>query len=152
MSIEEYKQYLSIIYGNNVEIIYDKYLYAYTDIDGCAHSKNGILLDLEGRRVFNKQLFGLFPIERGSRNIAYAAFFNDYIDRLYKYNSDDKDNFHSFIYESKSLAFDSNLRTQKLFVEGRRYSKGHPEIILGFKRTRFIGEFIDNKLVKFLAL
>lgn len=143
----DYKEYLSIIYGDDIEVIFNTYIFIYNKdrIKPNTVARVGKLLHKNGMKLITEEIDDVARIESSSNIIGYAIFLKNQLSELFKIKpgTNIKDNIVI-------------IRDNDTFGRGKIisqfYSKKHPEIILEYNGSRYIAKFNGRLINRFTPI
>ena len=147
----DYKQYLSIIYGEDVKILFDKYVFIPSDKnkelvknkEDKVYAK-GKLLYTNGSKVITEDIDNVIELIN-TEIIGYAIFLSGDIKELYSVKVGNR-----FIRKIAILNQNNAFEIGNLTCQF--YNKIHPEIIIELDKLRYIGKFEDGTLKRFIKI
>lgn len=141
----ELKSILSILYGDNIKVIFDKYALVWEKED-TRELKKGYIYTSEGKKLIDKPVDNVIPIQSNGNLVAYVIFLNNQLKELYGLTSRKCERVMRI---DSALALDESNKITSCKIESRKYSKDHPDMILTYRGKKYLGKFIGKELIEF---
>ncbi len=139
---EDLKAYLSIIYGDNIEVIFNNYVFLYNEQTDNQLARVGKLLATNGGKIIKEEIDDIVAILEGDSIIGYAVFLRNELENQYKIEIG-KD------IKTKIAIITRNGSFKRGKLRARYYNKIHPELLLNCNNKNYVGIFDNAKLDHF---
>lgn len=142
----DYKEYLSIVYGDDVKVIFDRYIFIPSDKKEESKDKfdntRGKLLYTNGVKVITEDIEDVVPMISLDDIIGYVILLQGDLKILFGVTVGS--------IMKKRVAVINQDGTFKIGnITCQFYNKIHPEIVVEYNKIRYISKFDGSKLLRF---
>lgn len=132
--------YLSILYGDNVKVLYNTYVFTWDK--EIKPRKPGYILALNGSKLIKEKVDNVIDIidNQSQETIGYAVFLKNQLKELYNIKATNTD---------KVLIISNNLRFERAKLQSKYYNKQRPDMVLTYNLKKYIGKFDTDNMLKY---
>lgn len=136
------KSYLSIIYGENVKVLFDAYVFTWDTAE--KEEKSGYLMAVNGAKLITEKINDVVEIKnRATGSIdGYVVFLHGQLKSLHKVCKDKKYRYN--LIKDNVMVISSSLTFEKAKIQSRYYKHDRADMILTFEFKRYTLKYKEN--------
>lgn len=137
---QDIKDYLSIIYGENIKVIFNNYVFTWEDTK--KPYKNGYILGINGAKLIKEKIDDVIELidSSSTQTIGYVVFLKGQLKNFYSVKES---------VTEKIMVISDKLSLDRAKIQVRYYSKQRPDMVIAYNLKKYIGKFDENGVLKY---